>query len=73
MVLLVGIVNLVFLLVGWFLRGFKKLDVKKIKDRVKDKINNLKPKDAEVMEWQPPKEVDEEKQREMLKHNLQKK
>ena len=66
-VLLVGIVSLASAAIGWILRGLKG-----ISDIGKGGKKTFRKSNIELLEWQPPKEVDKKKQEEILKHNLQK-
>ena len=66
-VIIVAIISLIFLFVGWFLRG-----VKDIADNVKEKKNHFGKATAELVEWKSSKEKEEKKQEEILKHYLQK-
>ena len=55
--ILIIISNVVFLLIGWFLRDLR---VKKIKEKAQEIKRKILPQKSEVISWKPPKSFREE-------------
>lgn len=53
-----AILYLIFLLVGYFLRDFR---IEKIKETTQEIKQKLQPKKIKYMEWENPKEKEDEK------------
>jgi len=57
MIITIIISNIVFLLIGFFIRDLR---VKKIKEKAQEIKRKILPQKSEVIEWKPPKTREEE-------------